>query len=1103
MALNAGTALAYLDLDTSKFSNGIKQATSQLSVFSKDTATSGQKMEALGKVSKEVGAGFTKYLTVPLLGMGALSVKTAADFEAGMSKVSALSGTTGADLKMLEDKAKEMGATTKFSATEASEAMSYMALAGWDAEQMAAGLGPSLYLAGAAGMDLARTTDIVTDTMSMFGMQASEAGKMTDILAYAQANSNTSVDQLGEALKYCGASANAMGYDLADTAALLGTFADQGLKGSSAGTTLNSMFRDMKAKASDGAIAIGEASVSIVDAQGNYRDMTDILADVQEATEGMTVAQRDQALSSIWGTEALKGINMAFQAGVPKIREFEEGIRDSDGTAQQMYQTMQDNLKGAIDNFKSALEGAAIVIGERLIPMFQGLVEWATNCLTWFNNLDEGTQTFIVAILALVAAIGPLLMLGGTLLTMLPNMAAGFAMAKTGVLALNAAFMASPVAIGLIVAALVGLMASIGDNANALDFLQDKFGVFGTVLGATCEFISGVVQLTFGNMIIIVSTAAEAIAAILTGKFSKVDDIVKEGWSKVENNTAKAMSNLMAETSSALEFIKSSTEQDLQNVVSTFDLAMSQLPNLTRDNASEMAKVFTDNMQQLDDQSLTILRGTSDSMAVLFEGIVEGMDNEAATKKFTANLESMATSGKFSTETLQSDIDKAMKLINENMLVGGEAFKQTASNVFNEFKTIGQQGTAGMASNVVAELQKMDAETFGQLTAMGGTWSSVFQGITLDGSMSSAQMKEAIIANVQTLGIDASQLISQLRTESTQHMKGMSQEADSATKELATKVDANTKSAKEKGSKNTKDLATDVDKNTKDAKTKADTNTKELANSVNTNTTKAKDNAKKNTSELAKNTDSDTKQAQSKAKSNMDKAASDVSSSTSKMASEAKKNTSKVASDTDTDFKKATSSIQRESTNMYNGAKQSFTKLAEVAKQAGSDAYNGVRVSFERIPGIVQSAVSTAATNAGSKTSQFKSAGKAAAQAWIDGFNSKKGAMQVAVSSVPSPASLSLAKATESAIAYARQSENYNTRLRNTIVATNATRSDSLVTLKVDSSKNKDSKSNNTKDSAAKVNIYNTYNSPKAASIRELKKQDEIQMRRLALQLNL
>jgi TP901 family phage tail tape measure protein len=1099
MSINAGTAMGYLDLDIKGFEKGIKSATQQLGIFNKDTATSSQKMEALGGVMKSAGANLTKFVSVPLLGVGALSIKTAGDFQAGMSKVSALSGATGSDLKMLEDKAKEMGASTKFSATEASDALSYMALAGWDAEQMAAGLEPSLKLAGAAGMDLALTTDIVTDTMSMFGMKASEATKMTDMLAYAQANSNTDVQQLGEALKYCGASANAMGYDLADTTALLGTFADQGLKGSSAGTTLNAMFRDMKKNAEYGAIAIGKTKVAIVDSQGNYRDMTDILADVDKATQGMTTAQRDQALSSIWGTEALKGVNMAFEAGIPKIREFEEGIRNSDGTASKMYETMQDNLKGAIDNLKSAFEGACIVVGERLIPMFEGVVEWLTDCLTWFNNLDEGTQTFIVAIGALVAAIGPFLMIGGTLLSMLPNMVTGFNLAKDAVLAFQGATLAVPIAIALVVAAVVGLITAIGDNANALSFLQDKFGVFGTILGAICEFIAGVVQLTFGNMIIILTTAAEAIGAILTGKFSKVDDIVKEGWAKVENNTAKAMSNIVAETSTALELIKASTEQDLQGVVNTFDLAMQELPNLTRDNSSQVAKIFTDNMQNLDEQSLTILRGTSDSMAVLFEGITTNMDNEQAAKKFTANLESMATSGKFSTDTLQQDIDKAMKLINENMLIEGEAFKQTATNVFNQFKTIGQQGASEMADNVVAGLQGMDQETFAQLTSMGTTWSGIFSGISLDGSMNTQQMKDAILNNLNSMGIDGATLINQLRTESTTHMNSMSNEADKATKDMSSKIDANTKSAKDKASKNTKDLATDVDKNTKDAKDKANINTKGIATDTDTNTKKAASSASKNTAEGAKS----------------------VEQNMSKMSKDTKNNTSKIATDTDADFKKANRSIQQESTNMYNGAKQSFILLAQVAKQAGSDMYNGIRMSAEMMANSAkQSATSMYLGVTNSVTSMANSA--------ISSWNNIRSAYSVPVRGEiiittthrtvyetvgsPSGKSKSIQINTDNNIETISLF-NRDTYERARISSNNLNKafySQSVASSLVEKTLNKElkevfeevKKGINKKDKAEKrITINNTYNSPKPLSIRELKRQDEIQMRRLAMQL--
>ena len=415
MSINAGTVVGYLDLDASKFKSGLKDAQSTLKEFTNNSNSAGTRFQALGSSLKTVGRTITTAVSLPLLAVGAGAIKTAADFEAGMSKVAALSGATGDDLKMLEEEAKRMGATTKYSATESADALSYMALAGWDAEQMAAGLEPSLKLAGASGMQLAECTDIVTDTMSMFGMEASEATKMTDMLAYAQANSNTDVQQLGEALKYCGASANAMGYDLADTTALLGTFADQGLKGSSAGTTLNAMFRDMKKNAEDGKIAIGNKNVAIVDANGNYRDMTDILADVQKATEGMTQAERDMALSSIWGTEALKGVNMAFEAGVPKIREFEDGIRKSDGAASDMYDTMQNNLKGAIDNMKSAFEGVMITIGERLIPIFQNVVDGITNMLTWFNNLNPTIQNVIIGVGGFLAILGPLLLIIGNI----------------------------------------------------------------------------------------------------------------------------------------------------------------------------------------------------------------------------------------------------------------------------------------------------------------------------------------------------------------------------------------------------------------------------------------------------------------------------------------------------------------------------------------------------------------------------------------------------------------------------------------------------------------------------------------------------------------
>lgn len=639
MSVNVGTAVGYFDLDTSKFKAGLKDAQSTLTEFTDQSNNAGTRFEALGSSLKTVGSTITTAVSLPLLALGAGAIKTASDFEAGMSKVSALSGATGDDLKMLEDKAREMGSTTKYSATESAEALSYMALAGWDAEQMAEGLEPALKLAGAAGMDLALATDIVTDTMSMFGMEASEATKMTDMLAYAQANSNTDVQQLGEALKYCGASANAMGYDLADTTALLGTFADQGLKGSSAGTTLNAMFRDMKAKAEDGAIAIGKKNVSIVDANGNYRDMTDILADVQKATEGMTQAERDMALSSIWGTEALKGVNMAFEAGVPKIREFEVGIRKSDGAASEMYDTMQNNLQGAIDNMKSAFEGLLITIGQRLIPIFQNLVEGITNVFTWFNNLNPAIQNVIIGVGGFLAILGPLLLIVGNVIIFIVKLSTSisalvtfFSAGGAGAGLLSVAIGALSGPIGIAIAAITALIAvgvllynnwdtikakcsevwnsiketvtTVWNNIKTSTFeiwnnitstLSSTWNAIKTVATTVWNTIKSVIQTVWNAIKSIVTVGANAVKSVVTTVFNAVKSVVTTIWNSIKTVIQTAWNGIKSAVSTGANLVRStisSVFSTLTNIMTApFKAAQSVISGILGGITSAINKV--------------------------------------------------------------------------------------------------------------------------------------------------------------------------------------------------------------------------------------------------------------------------------------------------------------------------------------------------------------------------------------------------------------------------------------------------------------------------------------------------------------------------------
>lgn len=303
------------------------------------------------------------------------------DYTAMMSEVQALSGATGSDLALLENTAREYGATTVFSATEAAEALKYMSLAGWDAQQSSSALGGVLNLAAASGMELGQASDMVTDYLSAFGMQAQDSAYFADMLAYAQANSNTSAAQLGEAYRNSAANLNAAGQDAETVTSMLEAMANQGYKGSEAGTALTAVMRDITNNMEDGAIKIGETSVAVSDAQGNFRDLTDILLDVEKATNGMGEADRAAALGATFTADSTKGLNLMLNEGVENIARYEEALRGSTGAAEDMADTMNDNLNGDMANMNSAFEEMELQTFEAMEePMREG-VQYLTNTI--------------------------------------------------------------------------------------------------------------------------------------------------------------------------------------------------------------------------------------------------------------------------------------------------------------------------------------------------------------------------------------------------------------------------------------------------------------------------------------------------------------------------------------------------------------------------------------------------------------------------------------------------------------------------------------------------------------------------------------------------
>ena len=457
MNISAGTIMAYMDLDMSSFNSAIDMAGEQLSGFA-----SGGVADALGSIgaaAETAGRALTLGVTAPLMTAAGAAIRTGMEFDSSMSNVYSLMTSlnlTQADMDELRQTAIRMGATTKFSASEAADAMGYMALAGWNNKQTIEALPGVLNLAAAANMDLAKASDIVTDTMTPFGMAASRAGEAADAFAYVQANSNTTVEGLGEAMKYAAPTADAFGMTLQDTAAAMGVLANAGIKGSQGGTTLNAMLRDMKKNADNGRIAIGKTKVALTNADGSYRSYAAIIRDIDKATSSMTASQRDAALGAIFGDESLKGILATLKQGPDALDEMTKGLYACEGAAKEMAETAENNLQGDLTKLGSGVSTMGIALHDFFVPAIRQTVQAVTGLVGWFNALDDGTKNTIFRIGAMAAAAGPLLLNGGKVLTLLSGV--------------------NPLVVGLGAAAalaythsdaLQGMVAKLGDGVTA------------------------------------------------------------------------------------------------------------------------------------------------------------------------------------------------------------------------------------------------------------------------------------------------------------------------------------------------------------------------------------------------------------------------------------------------------------------------------------------------------------------------------------------------------------------------------------------------------------------------------------------------------------
>lgn len=340
------------------------------------------------KTAAKVGTAAVAAVGSGIAALGTYAAKVGGDFEAQMSKVSAISGATGNDLQALEDKAKQLGIDTKFSATEAGQAFEYMAMAGWKTEQMLDGVAGIMDLAAASGEDLASVSDIVTDAMTAFGLSADKSTHFADVLAKASSNANTNVGLMGETFKYVAPVAGAMGFSVEDTATAIGLMANAGIKGSQAGTALRSMFSRLAKPTDEVEAAMTKLGLSITNSDGSMRELDEIMSDLRKGFDGLTEAEKTQIAAQLAGQEAMSGLLAIVNTSEAEYNKLADAVNNADGAAKDMAATMANNLQGQLTLLKSSAEGFGLALYDKIQKPLTEMASWAV------ESLNELTTSF-------------------------------------------------------------------------------------------------------------------------------------------------------------------------------------------------------------------------------------------------------------------------------------------------------------------------------------------------------------------------------------------------------------------------------------------------------------------------------------------------------------------------------------------------------------------------------------------------------------------------------------------------------------------------------------------------------------------------------------
>ncbi len=595
--------------------------------FDKDLNRAINSIKPLTNKLSSIGKTLTASITLPLAGLAGISIKTAADFDSSMNQVAAISGATGDDLQALRDKAKEMGATTSKSASESAEAMSYMAMAGWSTNDMLDGLEGVLRLSEAAGTDLALTSDIVTDSLTAFGMSAKDSGKFADLLASASINANTNVEMLGESFKYCAPLFGAMGYSAEDAALALGLMANAGIKGSQAGTSLKTAITNMASPTAAMKKAMGELGISLTDSEGNMKSFKDVMGNLRDSFADLDESQQASYAATIFGKEAMSGMLAIINASEEDFIKLTEATSNYEGTATSVAETMQQGLNGQLTSLKSKLETAAIAIGEKLMPIAEAFVGCLNNMVDKFNNLSPAMQNVVLVVAGFVAALGPLLVIIASLIK-LKQM---WQVASTTLAIANGALSLSVLAligwIIAIVAAIAGVIAVItylwNTNEEFRNFIITcwssikEFAV--AIWTAVSEFVVTSWETikeftieTWDAIVNFITTSWEFIKTLATSTWDMITGFINQSWEAIKSFTTTIWN--------AIKGVVETVWNYMSNIAKTIFNALKDFWNNWGDNIKRTFQNTWETIKNLFKSALDIISGIFNIFAGAFSG---------------------------------------------------------------------------------------------------------------------------------------------------------------------------------------------------------------------------------------------------------------------------------------------------------------------------------------------------------------------------------------------------------------------------------------------------------------------------------------------------